>query len=109
MDLNDFLNHLDVGREGEVPPNLSKVRLFSEEECMRLPHVVLPLRGKFKGEIGIGAHVVNIAHKTQSGLQPRWWADKLAEVARAEGRIKGPAFATPNGDLARAADYDATF
>ena len=76
---------------------------------MRLPHVVLPLRGKFKGENGVDSHLVNIAHETQSGLKPRWWADKLEEVAISEGRTSGPAFATPMGRLACARDYDATF
>jgi len=109
LDLHDFLEHLETGRHGEVPADVSKVKLFSEVECMRLPHVVLPLRGKFKGEVGVDCHLVNVAHETQSGLQPRWWADKLAGVAKAEFRSSGPAFATPSGKLARSGDYNATF
>ena len=92
-----------------MPSDLSKVRIFSKEECMRLPHVVLPLRGKFKGEVGFDTHVVNVAHETQSGLRPRWWADKLAEVARSEGRTNGPAFATPSGHRAHSGNCDTTF
>ena len=76
---------------------------------MALPHVVLPLLGKFKGEIGIDHHIINLANESISGLQPRWWLEKLIEIADLEGRAAGPAFATPEGNLLRSADVDATF
>ena len=76
---------------------------------MQLPHVVLPLLGQFKGEVGIDYHIINIANETSSGLQPRWWLEKLIEVTESEGRVSGPAFATPWGTLAESGDYDATF
>ena len=50
LNLNDFLNHLNTGREREVPEDTSNVKIYTEEECIALPHVVLPLRGKFKGK-----------------------------------------------------------
>ena len=55
-----------------IPKRITRSKLFSEMECMKLPHVVLPLRGKFKGEVGVDSNVVNIASESQSGLQPRW-------------------------------------
>lgn len=98
-----------VGQGGSVPTRMTKSTILSEEQCMALPHVVIPLLGKFKGEIGIDHHIINVASETMSGLQPRWWVDKLVEVADMEGRIAGPVFATPGGKLAVSADYDATF
>ena len=100
---------IHVGREGVVPHPLNKATVLTEEQCMALPHVVLPLLGKFKGEVGIDHHVINLANETMSGLQPRWWLEKLVEIADFEGRVGGPAFASPTGDLLRSADVDATF
>lgn len=109
LDLSALRRYADVGRGGEVPSRLTNNSILTEEECMRLPHVVLPLLGKFKGEIGIDHHVINVAAETKSGLEPRWWADQLLEVVQGEGRTSGPAFASPDGELAESASYDATF
>ena len=65
--------------------------------------------GQFKGELGIDHHIVNVANETMSGLEPRWWLEKLIEVTEAEGRVAGSAFADPLGDLADPGDYDVTF
>ena len=50
-----------------------------------------------------------MANKTTSGLQPRWWLEKLVEVCQSERRIDGPAFATADGLLPASPDYDALF
>ena len=65
--------------------------------------------GKFKGETGIDHHLITLANKTVSGLQPRWWIEKLVLVCGQEGRVNGPAFATPGGELALLVDFDAMF
>ena len=70
---------------------------------------MLPLLGRFKGVNDVDHHMLNIASRSQSGLAPRWWADKLVAICKAEGRVAGPAFATPSGELAVSADYNATF
>ena len=108
-DLSALRRFIHIGKEGVVPRRIDRNSILTEEECMALPHVVLPLLGKFKGEIGIDHHVINLANESMSGLQPRWWLEKLIEIADLEGRVAGPAFATPAGDLLRAADVDATF
>ena len=61
LDLNDLRKHQETGREGVIPKKITSVRLFSKEECRQLPHVVLPLRGKFKGDVGVDTHMVNVA------------------------------------------------
>jgi hypothetical protein len=67
------------------------------------------LLGKFKGETGTDHHLIAIANETISGLQPCWWIKKVITVCELEGRVHGPAFATPDGRLALSMDYDALF
>jgi len=40
----------------------------------------------------------------QSGLQTRWWIEKLVNVCGSEGRTDGPAFADADGWLASSPD-----
>ena len=88
---------------------MNKSTVLSEKQCRELPHVAICLLGKFKGEGGDAYHVINVANESQSGLQPRWWIEKLVEVCESEGRRTGPAFASPDGKLAVPGDYDAVF
>jgi hypothetical protein len=77
--------------------------------CRNLPHVTICLLEKFKGETGTDHHLITVANVTVSGLKPRWWMEKLVEVYGMEGRVYGPAFATPNSKLAMSVDYDSVF
>lgn len=65
---------------------------FSEDEARALPHVVLTLLGDFKGENSSDYHILNVANVTRSGLDVRWWVEKLVAVCEAEGRSVGSAF-----------------
>ena len=109
LDLVGVREHLDQGRVGQIPPNITHTSVISEEEATNLPHVAVCLLGNFKGEGGINYHIINVANETMSGLQPRWWMEKLVSVAENEGRYVGPAFATASGKLASSCDYDAVF
>ena len=109
VDLAALRRFINTGKTGVVPAQLNKNTILSEEQCLNLPHVVIPMLGQFKGETGIDHHIMNMANSTKSGLEPRWWLEKLVEVTEAEGRTSGPAFADPNGILADPSDYDATF
>jgi hypothetical protein len=109
-DLAGLEKNIAQGRGGSIPSRkISKNTVFSEEECRKLPHVVISLLGQFKGDNWVDHHLINVASETSSGLKTRWWIEKLLEVTRQEGRSKGPAFATPQGKLAASADYDAVF
>jgi hypothetical protein len=109
LDLAGMRKHVAKGREGVIPEGLNKSTVLTEEDCLRLPHVTICLLGKFKGETGVDHHLITVANETSSGLRPRWWVEKLLEVCNYEGRFTGPAFATPEGDLASSPDYDAVF
>ena len=82
---------------------------MTEEVCVNLPHVTVALLGHFKGETKADHHLIAIASVTQSGLEPRWWIEKLVSVCASEGRDYGPAFANEHGHLASSPDYNSTF
>ena len=54
-------------------------------------------------------HTINVANNLLSGLETRWWVEKLVEVANQEGQSQGPAFANANGSLAIGSEYNAVF
>jgi hypothetical protein len=80
LELAGLRKHLAKGRFGVVPAVLNISTLLTEEVCRNLPHVTLCLLGKFKGETGIDHHLIALANETVSGLQPRWWIEKLVLV-----------------------------
>jgi len=108
-ELAGLIRHLDKGRDGVISPKMNKNTELSEDMCMNLPHVAITLLGKFKGETVVDHHIINVANSSISGLQTRWWIEKLVQVCRSEGRSYGPAFATPDGAVAASSDYDAVF
>ena len=109
LELSGLRRYIEKGRGGSVPPRLTKNYVLTEEECANLPHVSVPLLGKFKGQVSIDHHIINVASESSSGLRPRWWLEKLLQVADEEGRFSGPAFASPQGNLISSMDFDATF
>ena len=75
--------------------------------CTELPRVVISLQGRFKGESGVGRHVLYLASTSSSGLKTRWWMEKLVKVCELEGQFCGPAITSPDGRLTVSADYNA--
>lgn len=109
-DLAGLRLNVNKGKEGVIPDKIKKAKgekLLTEEECNNLPHVVLSLQGNFKSEGGISSHLINLASKSMSGLETRWWIEKLIDVSASEGRFSGPAFATPEGKLDESSNYNA--
>ena len=82
-DLAGLRQHLHKGKDGVIPDKVKNCNsLLSEEECKNLPHVVLPLLGNFKNRPGTALHLINLASTSMSGLETRWWIEKLVEVAK---------------------------
>jgi hypothetical protein len=69
-------------------------------------HVIIPLLGKFKGELSARYHLAPIVTETSSGLKPKLWVSRLIEVREQEGRVQGPAFCDAHGEIARALVYE---
>ena len=88
VELAGLRNHIKKGKFGTIPAGLAitKELILTEEVCVNLPHVTLALLGHFKGETKVDHHLIAIASVTQSGLEPRWWIEKLVSVCASEGR-----------------------
>ena len=93
LDLHGLRTYLEEGREGT---------------CAK-PHVVAPLLGRFKNEIGERYHLVLLAPVTQSGLRMRYWLEQLVEVRAREGRTRGPAFCDAMGKMVYSGVYESRF
>ena len=76
---------------------------------MKLPHVTVVLLGCFKGETKADHHLIAISSVTQSGLEPRWWIEKLVSVCACKGCFHGPVFADADSFLGSSMDYNSTF
>ena len=111
VELAGLRQHLSQGRTGSVPVALeiTKDTVLTEEVCVNLPHVTVALLGHFKGETQYDHHLIAIASETQSGLEPRWWIEKLVSVCASQGLLHGPAFVDEFGLLASSPDYNSTF
>jgi hypothetical protein len=108
VDLSATRKYLGKGKNGVLPANaLKRGLLLTEQECSNLPEVCLCLIGKFKGETGERHHSIVLANESSSGLQTRWWIEKLLEVCEAEGRTTGYAFYYAQGRPPVVSDYNA--
>jgi hypothetical protein len=61
VNVSGFLEYLEIGSQHP-----------------EFPHLVVPLPGRLKGEIGERYHMMILARETASGFQPGEWADRLA-------------------------------
>lgn len=91
VDLHGLRTHMHKGRE-----NTSGT----------IPHVVIPLLGRFKNEVGERHHLVFLASSTKMGLQPRKWVEALIRVRESEGRFNGPAFVAIDGFVEESRTYE---
>jgi hypothetical protein len=93
VELAGLRKHLTKGKGGRLPVGvvITKDLILSEEVCANLPHVTVALLGHFKGETKVDHHLIAIASESQSGLQSRWWIEKLVNVC---------ASVNPKSDLA---------
>jgi hypothetical protein len=76
------------------------------EELQGEDHVIVPLLGRFKGEMHARYHLAPLAAQTNSGLKVRCWIERLVEIRQQEGRLHGPAFCDRTGEIAEAYEYE---
>jgi hypothetical protein len=74
-----------------------------------MPHVVVALLGRFKGETGESYHLMPIVATTDRGLQPRKWIGRLLQIYDLKGIAHGPLFRNKLGGRARAGDFEDRF
>ncbi len=65
------------------------------------PHVLVPLLGRFKNELGERLILLALVDESKSGIKFRWWIERLVEVLVKESKDKnsGPAFCNEDGTM----------
>jgi hypothetical protein len=102
LDLAGIRAFIDLGKDGTVPTRPMK----RGTDLTKAPHVFYAFLGRFKGELGFDQHLVAVASNTQSGLEPRWWIEKLIRAREEEGCLSGPAFASTGNRVSTGREYD---
>jgi hypothetical protein len=70
------------------------------------PHVIVPLLGRFKNEVGAKYHLTPLAATTASGINVRLWVSRLVAVRVQDNHMHGPAFCDLNGHIASSHEYE---
>lgn len=74
------------------------------------PHVIFPLRGKFKGETGDRNHLMVCVAVSNSGINVKIWVERLLRCIQEIGRKEsGYLFATRNGTQRKVSHYNPQF
>ena len=102
MELSALRRHVNLGREGILPPDPMK----PGTDLSNAPHVFITLLGEFKGELGYKYHIMALASTTSSGIELRWWIETLIKIREEEGCVSGPAFGNSDGSVALMREYD---
>jgi len=102
LDLGALRRHIDLGKQGTLPDDPMK----AGTDLSQAPHVIIPLLGQFKGELGFRYHIMSLASTTSSGIELRWWMEKLIQVRQEENRTAGTGFGHMDGVVASMREYD---
>jgi hypothetical protein len=73
------------------------------------PHVMIPLLGRFKDEIGERWHLLPIAWKSRSGIKVGSWASCLLTLLLERNRRHGFVFADKKGKQTKASTLEPCF
>jgi hypothetical protein len=65
LDLNRLRKHIGLGKEGTLPKDPMK----AGTDLSQAPHIIIPLLGEFKGELGYSYHLMSLASTTSSGIE----------------------------------------
>jgi len=91
-DISGLLKYLDVGAGDET-----------------FPHVVVPLIGRLKGELGERYHMLIMARVTRSGIQAEKWMDRLCLSLVRRDMWNGFVFQGKKGQQRKIGSYDSQF
>ncbi len=96
LDLNGLRKHIELGKQGTIPKDPMK----AGTDLSQAPHIIIPLLGEFKGELGFRYHLMSLASTTSSGIELQWWMEKLIQVRQEENCTTGPGFGHKDGSVA---------
>ena len=102
LELVALQRHIHLGRGGSVHVYPMKAGINLSNTL----HVIITLLGEFKGELGYKYHIMSLVNTTVSGIELRWWIEKLIEVREEEGCITGPALRHEDGLIALMWEYN---
>ena len=103
------------GSEGLMLEATSLCRYISKGDVKgqsEAPHVLIPLMGRFKNELGERNVMLPMTNETASGIQVRKTMENLARVLKIEGRsegMPGPALCHSNGRSISRAEINREF
>ena len=99
-------------RGEEVPlTDIAGLITFWEDTLKaEMSHVMVALRGRFKGEDNLKWHMIPIADEKRSNIPSRWWISRLLKTRVNEEECSvGPLFADDTGKKASLRRYDGDF
>ena len=89
LDMETLLKNLEKGRK--QPLERGKIKY--------VPHVIIPLKGRFKGEKGERCHLLPLANETSTGIKVRSAIELLVVVRRDMTEVSSPwAFVDDKGN-----------
>ena len=102
-----------VSLRGEEVPLVvieGMLTFWEETKDHEIPHMMITLKGKFKGENNLRWHCVPLADHTKSKIPTRRWISRLLQRrVLMEGKRSGYLFARKNNGKATLGDYDPLF
>lgn len=98
------------GCEGFMMERSDLIRNISRGQYdTEIPHVVVPLLGRFKGELGERCHLVMMVNISNSGIEFRKWVTRAVELFKRENlNSVGPVMCDEDGNMltSTAVDYE---
>ena len=116
-DIESVISFMIIGfcislRGEEVPLIVIEGMLafWDETRVHKIPHMMITLKGKFKGENNLRWHCVPLADQTQSRIPTRRWISRMLHRRAIGDQDKvGYLFARPKGRKSSLGDYDPLF
>jgi len=98
------------GEEISLTSIQGMIEYWESSKNYRIPHVMVTLRGRYKGEHNLRWHMQPIAEVTRSGIDNRRWISRLMHTrVEREGAEEGPLFAKHDGTRVTLDMYDDDF
>ena len=83
---------------------------WKENRNYLIPHIMMTLKGRFKGENNLRWHCVPLEDQTKSGIPTRMWISRiLYRRCYLDKKERGFLFARDNRRKSSTGDYDTTF
>lgn len=89
LDLAGIRKHIEKGKRGVIPFK----PLAPGTDLSDAPHVCIVLVGRLKRTPQPKTYIMSLASTSRSGVELRWWLEKLIEIRESEGATSGFAFA----------------